>query len=287
MKTVANFESILNPLGHSFTYHVFDHENPNDANSFWHYHPEIELVYISGGSGKRQIGMHLSNYFDGDLILIGSQVPHSGFTESFSDFRKEIVIQFKPDFLGNAISNVHEFKLISSLFERAKQGVVFSGEIKKDVGLRMEGIQFENQLERLLTLIKILNDLALSNERTLLNAESYSLSTNFKDNERIKLIFNYIRQNFSREVSLPDIASIIHMTPQSFCRFFKKSTKKTFVQFLNEYRMNHAIKLLIDTDLDIKTISYETGFNNLSNFFRVFKRTTGFTPEAYRKNLIT
>lgn len=287
MKTVANFESILNPLGHSFTYHVFDHENPNDANSFWHYHPEIELVYISGGSGKRQIGMHLSNYFDGDLILIGSQVPHSGFTESFSDFRKEIVIQFKPDFLGNAISNVHEFKLISSLFERAKQGVVFSGEIKKDVGLRMEGIQFENQLERLLTLIKILNDLALSNERTLLNAESYSLSTNFKDNERIKLIFNYIRQNFSREVSLPDIASIIHMTPQSFCRFFKKSTKKTFVQFLNEYRMNHAIKLLIDTDLDIKTISYETGFNNLSNFFRVFKRTTGFTPEAYRKNLTT
>ncbi len=287
MKTVANFESILNPLGHSFTYHVFDHENPNDANSFWHYHPEIELVYISGGSGKRQIGMHLSNYFDGDLILIGSQVPHSGFTESFSDFRKEIVIQFKPDFLGNAISNVHEFKLISSLFERAKQGVVFSGEIKKDVGLRMEGIQFENQLERLLTLIKILNDLALSNERTLLNAESYSLSTNFKDNERIKLIFNYIRQNFSREVSLPDIASIIHMTPQSFCRFFKKSTKKTFVQFLNEYRMNHAIKLLIDTDLDIKTICYETGFNNLSNFFRVFKRTTGFTPEAYRKNLTT
>ena len=151
----------------------------------------------------------------------------------------------------------------------------------------MEGIQFENQLERLLTLIKILNDLALSNERTLLNAESYSLSTNFKDNERIKLIFNYIRQNFSREVSLPDIASIIHMTPQSFCRFFKKSTKKTFVQFLNEYRMNHAIKLLIDTDLDIKTICYETGFNNLSNFFRVFKRTTGFTPEAYRKNLTT
>ena len=285
MKAVANLESIFNPLGHSFSYNVFDHENPNNANNFWHYHPEIELVYITQGSGKRQIGMHLSNYFDGDLILIGSQVPHSGFTESFTDFKKEIVIQFKPDFLGTALNNVHELKMISLLFERAKQGIVFYGDIKQDIGLRMEGIQFESQLDGLLTLIKILNDLSLSKEMTLLNAESYYLSSNLRDNERIKLIFNYIRENFMNEVSLYEISNLIHMTPQSFCRFFKKSTKKTFVQFLNEYRMNHAVKLLVDTEFDIKSICYQTGFNNLSNFFRVFKRTTGYTPEAYRKNL--
>lgn len=285
MKTVANLESIFNPLGHSFSYHVFDKEVPNDANNFWHYHPEIELVYISNGSGKRQVGMHLSNYFDGDLILIGSQVPHCGFTDSFEGFRKEVVIQFKPDFLGNAISNVQEFKMISLLFERAKQGIVFDSDTKKDIGLRMEGIQFESHLDRLLTLVKILNDLSVCKHKTLLNAESYSLSTNVKNNERIKTIFNYIRENFSHEVSLEEVANLIHMTPQSFCRFFKKSTKKTFVQFLNEYRMNHAVKLLVDTDLDIKSICYETGFNNLSNFFRVFKKTTGYTPEAYRKNI--
>jgi len=271
----------------SFYYKVFDINNhkPNHKYQKWHYHPEIELVYVSNGEGKRQVGLHLSNYSDGDLVLIGSNVPHTGFTEYFDQERKEVVIQFKPEFLGNSIENVFEFKKISKLLELSKQGLVFHGETKKNIGISMLGLQYESNFQQLLTLIRILESLASSDEFTILNKDDFSKSNSIIENERINKIFNYIKINYKDKVYLEEASNLIYMTKPSFCRYFKKHTGKRFTEFLNEYRINNALKLLAQTEMDIKNICYECGFNNFSHFNRLFKNTLNLTPSEYRKKI--
>ena len=280
-----DYESISPDLGHSYKYGFYDINSPNNNKLRWHYHPEVELVYINSGVGKRQVGTHLSNYTEGDLVLIGSYLPHTGFTKGFNDGQKEVVIQFNQDIFNNAFNGIEELKSINHLLELSKKGIVFSGAIKDDVGIRMEGIKYETQLDGLLTFIKILYDLSIYKEKQILNAEGYAFISSPMENKRLKIIFNYIRDNFMDQIPLDDIAAIVYMTPQSFCRFFKISTNKTFTNFLNEYRINHATKLLSETDQDIKSICFKSGFNNLSNFFRNFKRITNQTPNSYRDQI--
>jgi len=280
-----DYESISPDLGHSYKYGSYDINSPNNNKLRWHYHPEVELVYINSGVGKRQVGTHLSNYTEGDLVLIGSYLPHTGFTKGFNDGQKEVVIQFNQDIFNNAFNGIEELKSINHLLELSKKGIVFSGAIKDDVGIRMEGLKYETQLDGLLTFIKILYDLSIYKEKQILNAEGYAFISSPIENKRLKIIFNYIRDNFMDQIPLDDIAAIVYMTPQSFCRFFKKSTNKTFTNFLNEYRINHATKLLSETDQDIKSICFKSGFNNLSNFFRNFKRITNHTPNSYRDQI--
>ena len=281
-----DFETISPDTGHSYKYAYFDKYSPNTHKVKWHYHPEVELVYINTGVGKRQVGTHLSNYQDGDLILIGSYLPHTGFTKGLEEGQKEIVIQFKPDIFEMAFQNLVELKRINQLLELSKKGIVFDGSIKEDIGIRMEGLQYETQIDAFLTFVKILHDLAKEKDKKILNAEGYAFISNPTENKRLKKIFNYIRDHFMESIALEDISDQVFMTPQSFCRFFKKSTQKTFTNFLNEYRINHATKLLSETDVDIKTICYESGFNNLSNFFRNFKKITQLTPNAYRDEIV-
>ena len=150
----------------------------------------------------------------------------------------------------------------------------------------MEGLQYETQIDAFLTFVKILHDLAKEKNKRILNAEGYAFISSPNENKRLKAIFNYIRDHFMEPIALEEISAQVFMTPQSFCRFFKKSTNKTFITFLNEYRINHATKLLSKTDIDVKTICYESGFNNLSNFFRNFKKITQLTPNVYRDEIL-
>jgi YesN/AraC family two-component response regulator len=281
-----DFETISPDTGHSYKYAYFDSLSPNTNKVKWHYHPEVELVFINKGVGKRQVGTHLSNYQDGDLILIGPYLPHTGFTKGFEENQKEIVIQFKPDIFERAFQNLEELKRINHLLDLSKKGIVFDGPIKEDIGIRMEGLQYETQIDAFLTFVKILHDLAKEKDKKILNAEGYAFISSPSENKRLKTIFNYIRDHFMEPISLDQISARVFMTPQSFCRFFKKSTQKTFINFLNEYRVNHATKLLSETDVDIKTICYESGFNNLSNFFRNFKKITQLTPNTYRDEIL-
>ena len=270
----------------SITYQLFDINNNNLNNKFqkWHYHPEIELVYINNGKGKRQVGLHLSNYDEGDLVMIGTNVPHTGFTEYFDKERKEVVVQFKPDFLGNSLEKVLEFKNIKRLFEISKRGLVFSGNTKKTIGISMLGLQYETPLQKVLTLIKILNDLSISKDVTVLNSENFD-SESIQENERIKKVFNYIKLNYKEEVSLNEVSELVFMTPPSFCRYFKSKTNKTFTTFLNEYRINNALKLLAQSELDIKNICFQCGYNNFSHFNRLFKKQISMTPSEFRKKM--
>ena len=218
--------------------------------------------------------------------MIGSYLPHTGFTIGLEENQKEIVIQFQPDIFESAFNDLEELKGINQLLELSKKGIVFSGQIKDDIGMRMEGLKYESQIDAFLTFLKILHDLAKQRNRQILNAEGYAFISSPSENKRLKTIFNYIRDHFMESVALEDISAKVFMTPQSFCRFFKRSTNKTFTTFLNEYRINHATKLLLQTDDDVKTICFESGFNNLSNFFRNFKRITQLTPNIYRDQML-
>ncbi|NNL03220.1 MAG: AraC family transcriptional regulator [Eudoraea sp.] len=278
------FEAIAPNFGHSFTYQKFDSTKHNKDN-LWHYHPEIELVYVNGGAGKRQIGSHVSCYTDGDLILIGSNLPHCGFTDKFTGNKSEIVIQMKEDFLGDSFFNIPEMKQTRTLFEIARGGVAFFGETKNIVGEQLENLKNESDFEQLLSILSVLNELGNSKDFKVLNAEGFSFKTDIEDNDRINIVFNHVRNNFKEEVTLAEIADKAGMTVPSFCRYFKKITNKTFIQFVNEYRLVHASKLLAEQPMSITDVCYESGFNNFSHFNKSFKGFTGQSPSEFRNRL--
>lgn len=280
------FEAIEPSFGHSYTYQKFD-AHLNNKNTVWHYHPEIELVYVKGGSGKRQIGSHISYYSKGDLILIGSNLPHCGFTDTLTGNDSETVVQMKLDFLGNDFFDIPEMKRIQSLFEMAKGGISFSGNTKRKIGEKVEVLEYQSDFQRLLSILNILNELGNSKEFKILNAEGFSMETEVKDNDRINIVFNHVKIHFKEDITLDEIADLVSMTVPSFCRYFKKITNKTFTRFVNEYRLVHASKLLAEQPLSITEVCFESGFNNFSHFNKQFKSFTGQNPSEYRNQLKT
>ncbi|MFT4533628.1 MAG: AraC-like DNA-binding protein [Saprospiraceae bacterium] len=281
----ATLERVEPTFGQSFTMLKFDvsHENKEP---FWHFHPELELVYIADGSSKRHIGNHLSYYNNGDLILIGPNLPHFGFTDRLSGTRSEIVLQWKEDFLGAKILELPESEHIKNLFKRSKQGIVFYGNIKEEIGTRLEDLIHMEPFERLMGFIKILHRLATSEEYRLLNASTVGLVVKLQDSRRIDTIYKYVRKHFmDEELPLKTVAGLVNMTVPSFCRYFKKHTRKTFTQFVNEFRIVHATKLLSETDAPISDVCFDSGFNNFSHFNRNFRKITGKSPREYRSEL--
>ena len=285
MKVIQPTLEIITPsFGSSFSFSKYV-ENANSKAHLWHYHPEIELVYINGGSGKRQVGSHVSYYNDGDLILIGSNLPHCGFTNEQTGNTNETVIQMKPDFLGNDFFDISEMKNIRNLFDQAKAGIAFGGETKKIIGHKIEAMDGQSQLEKLLSLLAILNELELSEEFKVLNAEGFSMEMQMQDNDRINTVFNHVKDHFQEAITLEEVAVLVSMTVPSFCRYFKKITNKTFTKFVNDYRLVHASKLLAEKPISITEICYESVFNNFSYFNKSFKEFTGKSASQYRQEL--
>lgn len=277
-------EVIEPTFGSSFYYSKYI-ENDNNKAHVWHYHPEIEMVFVNGGAGKRQIGSHISYYTEGDLILIGSNLPHCGFTDTNTGNKNETVIQMKDDFLGKDFLGLQETKCISDLFDKAKGGIAFGQKTKDAVGHKIELMAEQGPFERLLTLLSVLKELEHASDYKILNAAGFSMEMQIQDNDRINMVFNYVKDHFQEEINLMAIAEMSSMTVPSFCRYFKKITKKTFTQFVNEYRVVHASKLLAEKQISVANISYESGFNNFSHFNKVFKEFTGKSASQYRKEL--
>ncbi len=287
MKTIAPALEVIAPsFGSSFSFSKYI-ENANNKSHLWHYHPEIELVFVNGGSGKRQIGSHISYYTDGDLILIGSNLPHCGFTNEETGNKNETVIQMQPDFLGNNFFEVPEMRNIQNLFNQAKAGIAFEGETKKAIGRKIEVMENQAPFDRLLTMLSVLHELEISNEYKILNADGFSMELQIQDNDRINVVFNYVKDNFHEPISLEEVSNLVSMTEPSFCRYFKKITNKTFTMFVNEYRLVHASKLLAEKPMSITEICYESGFNNFSHFNKSFKAYTGKSASQYRQELKT
>jgi AraC-like DNA-binding protein len=250
--------------------------------AFWHFHPEIELVYVIKGKGKRHIGNHLSYFNNSQLLLLGSNLPHTGFTDRLTTNGSETLIQFKPQFLGANFFDAPEMLPIKDLFEKAKKGILFGIQTKQKLGPKIEKLAEKKGFKQVLILLEILHTLSKSEDYTILNADGFAFETQPQDSAKIDIVFKYINENFNQHISLKEIADLVSMTVPAFCRFFKKTTSKTFTKLLNEYRVVHATKLLSESQSSITDISFECGFNNFSHFNKLFKEFTGKSASKYR-----
>lgn len=252
---------------------------------FWHFHPEIELVYVNKGKGKRHIGNHLSYFNNSQLILIGSNLPHHGFADRLTAKGTETIVQFKPDFLGKEFFNIPEMSAISKLFEKAKKGILYKPETKKIVGPKIGSLMQKEGVERITTLLEVLNDMAIAEDYTLLNVDGYAFEATPQDSSKVDIIFKHVNKHFQRSIPLEEITDEVSMTVPAFCRYFKKVTGKTFTRFVNEYRVVHATKLLAESQMSITDICYECGFNNFSHFNKMFSTITGKSASKYRSEM--
>ena len=256
-----------------------------ETKPFWHFHPEIELVYVNKGQGKRHIGNHLSYFNNSQLLLIGSNLPHNGFTDRLTINGSETLVQFKPEFLGDIFFDIPEMEGINKLFERAKKGILFGVKTKKKIGHKIEKLSEKEGFKKILVLLEILHGLAKCEDYILLNADGFAFEAEPQDSAKIDVIFKHVNQNFQEHISLNESADKVSMTVPAFCRYFKKVTGKTFTKLVNEYRIVHATKLLSESQMNIADISFECGFNNFSHFNKLFKEFTGKSASKYRGEL--
>jgi AraC-like DNA-binding protein len=278
------FEKISPSFGSSILVKQHNEKRQNNR-PFWHFHPEIELVYVNKGQGKRHIGNHLSYFNNSQLIMLGANLPHNGFTDRLTVNGTETIIQFKPDFLGDSFLKMPEIHELTLLFERAKKGLLFKPETKKIVGPKIENLLNFTGFERVLKLLEVLNDLASADDYTILNIDGFVLETTPQDSAKIDIVFNLVNTNFQRHITLEEISDKVSMTVPAFCRYFKKATGKTFTKLVNEYRVVHATKLLSESQSNITDICFECGFNNFSHFNKQFKAFTGKSASNYRKEM--
>jgi AraC-like DNA-binding protein len=277
-------EDIRPDIGQSFRFLAFNDTLPN-ADPIWHYHPEVELVFVKGGSGKRHVGAHISYYHHGDMLLIGSNLPHYGFTDRLSAKNEEFVLQFHPRVFLAEGRSLPELQKIINLLQRAESGLSFYGETKRYLGERIEEMTVMKSFERYVQLLNILQRLADSEEYLALNASTVSVVADHGDYERIRAVYRFVREHFAEEIRVEQVASLAAMTVPSFCRYFKKMTGKTFTNYLQEFRIVHSCKLLAEQDSKVAAIAMDCGFQNFSHFSRTFKKFTGTTPSLYRQSL--
>jgi len=273
------YEIIAEPPERSFTAKIVARKSRPLLSQAWHYHPEIEICFTKESSGKRFVGNQISDYQIGDLVMFGSNLPH-GFT---TDMRcAQVVIQMTEDFLGTDFIQKPELRQVQSLFERAKQGLEFGIEVKKKAKKAIKKMMNEQGFAQMIHLFDLLNLLANTKDVHPICSEEYSLDLNATSLSRLKIVYDYIVVNYQKEVRIKEVAALINLTEAAFFKFIKKHTKKTYTQIINEFRINHASKPLMTTDLSIAEICFECGYNNVSYFNRKFKAVIGKTPSDFR-----
>lgn len=253
----------------------------------WHYHPELELVLSIKSSGTRFVGDSIKKFEEGDVVLIGKNLPHmwlndeSYFQQDSDKIAEDIVIHFNKEFMGAEFLNAHEMKPIAELLYKSKSGIKFIRPPRKV----LKGIKKINTLaqgfSRTLKFLQVLNLLANHHDYELLSSEGFVNSFKQNQNESLDKTYEYIFENFDQPISLNDVAEIANMNASAFSRFFKRVNRKTFSRYLNEVRIGYACKQLIENKSKIATICYESGYNNISNFNRQFRAIKNMSPTEY------
>ncbi|MGF7215676.1 AraC-like DNA-binding protein [Spirosoma lacussanchae] len=248
----------------------------------WHYHPEYEIVFIEGASGTRHVGNHMSRYEGSDLVFIGPNVPHLNFDYGVRTEHRKVVVQLKENFLGEVFWQAPELAAITRLFERARSGLSFYGATKQAVGQQLSQLAGLPSFERLLSLLRIFQQLATSTEYTPLHGQAVASAYNLNEQQRLKRVHQFITDEYARKIEIPEVAALASLTESAFCRSFKRITGLTFTQFLNQYRINQAQKLLL-MDHTVSEACFACGFESLSYFNRIFRRLTGENPLQFKK----
>lgn len=271
---------------HSFSVR---HDVLPDINNRWHCHPELELIYFKKGSGTQFIGDSIKQFKAGDMVLVGSNLPHYWrFDDAYFQLDENvkvemIVVHFCENFWGDQFLQLPENKLIKVLLERSKRGLQISDETKDKVAGLLAAMLDTDGADRIIMLLKALNTVATSTPVNYLTSIGFKYDHNESENDRLNNIYEYSVRNFRKKIYLDEIAEIAGVSSNSFCRYFKSKTRKTYSQFIIEIKVGYACKLLIENKLNIKQLCYDSGFNNFSTFHKHFKQVTGKSPLMYQK----
>lgn len=248
---------------------------------FWHFHPELELVYIEGASAKRHVGNHISEYKNSDLVLIGANIPHLNFDHGVNTSYRKEVLHFKPNFKDKILDSLPELQQINRLLDLSKYGVAFYGETKKSAGVIMKKLHRLTPFDYFISIVHLLNLLATSREFELLHKKPFVNKYSSKEQQRIRKIYGFIDERYQYKILLEEVADLCNLTRPAFCRYFKKTTGSTFIEFLNQYRVSQAKRLLLKGK-NVSEACYECGFESLSYFNKMFKKITGENPSAFK-----
>ena len=248
----------------------------------YHYHPEYEIVCVLNGDGTRHVGNHFSTYENGDLVLMGPNLPHSGFGLNAHGMHEEIVVQIKDNVFKESILTRPEMNDIALLLEKAKYGIRFYGHTKQNATNKFRKLTRLSPFEKYIEFLSALHTMATSNEYELLNPDIDLSSLLKKNNSRLQNILTYVEKHFNEEVNIKKVAVIANLSVPSFCNYFKKLMNCTFTDFVNQYRIQRACALLLH-EKSITEICYECGFNNVAYFNKVFKMIMKKTPTEYKR----
>lgn len=283
----AAFEVVKSPDRRCFLIKGFDKKG---FTAPYHYHPEYELTLIVKGEGKRYVGAHMDQFVPGDLILVGSNMPHCWKLDDPDGCMQaqSVVIHFNEGFMGTGMLDKTEFVYIKKLLQKSSSGMQFTGATRSAIQKQMMQLQEEpDNFNALIGLLQILQTLALSSEYNLLDQHNTMMQQQTtSDQERINKVFAYIVDNFQKEITLVGAANTINMTPNAFCKYFKKVTRKTFMEAVMEFRINYAVQQLVQTDKTISSICYDSGFGDISHFHKTFKSRMQFSPLHYRRRFM-
>lgn len=259
----------------------------NDAyceSAGWHVHPEYEMVYVKNGAGQLSIGSKKRTYSDGLLVFLGGNIPHADFGNKDLGNNLEVVIQFKKEFLEEKLLVFPELANIKELVKQSEGVLVFSSETHQMLGEDFESLCVLDNQGKLIQFLSILDK--LSNKGTYLRLFNTVSLDNFRKDEiqRLEDTFNYVNNNYGKNISVAEISSQLGLTPNSFSRFFKKMTSRRFMDFVNEFRTGKAAEFLGAANIAITEVMYQCGFNDASYFSRQFKKYQGITPSSYVKS---
>lgn len=254
-----------------------------------HFHEEFELNFIQNAAGaKRVVGDNVEEIGDLELVLVGPNLQHGWFTNKCKGkVINEITIQFHRDLFDDKFLHRNQLSFIRTLLQRSSRGVLFSEATTQSIMPRLLQLQQKHGFDSVLELMSILHDLSTSRNLRTLSDVSFNIEVPSYNSRRIEKIMTYLNDNFSENITLGDAAKIAGMAEVSLSRFFKLRTGKTFIETLNEVRLGHATRMLIDTTNSVNEIAYKCGFNNMSNFNRIFKKKKNSTPKEYRQNYIS
>jgi AraC-like DNA-binding protein len=258
-------------------------------NNPWHYHPEIEILYCIKGKGTNFIGNSIRSIEEGELLVLGKNLPHTRqrdkvyYHENSTETPESIVIQFRDDFLGDHFFELKEFAHIREFLNLARLGLKFFGHTQSAVVERLEEIRGMNTTASVLELLAILDVLARSEEFIQLNSVNDVIDVHEKSSQKINKVYHYTIEHFREPITLNQVASLTNHSPAAFCRYFKTRTRKSYFQYLTEIRIAYACELLMEGNKDVTRVCFASGFNNLSNFHKQFKKVMKLTPSEYRR----
>ncbi|MGY4383969.1 AraC-like DNA-binding protein [Pedobacter sp. UYP24] len=261
-------------------------------NNKWHYHAEVELIYFKKGNGTQFIGDSIKRFRSGDVLLVGAHLPHYWrfddiyFNEEQKTNADVLVVHFGENFWGSQFLALPENKILKTILEKAQRGLKVNDKQKKHIGELMEFILLAEGPKRIIYLMEALAAIEASAQLTQLSSIGFRHNYEDKENDRINTIYNYSIANFKRKIQMEEMSSVASISPNSFCRYFKSRTGKTYTQFISEIRVGHACKLLIEDIMNVKQICYESGFNNFASFHKHFKVITGKSPLTYQKSYL-